>query len=299
MTTIEAIGEKVGAGVLLSQADAEALLASADLTAIGMLAEAARVRRHGDRITFVRVAPVALEDPAAWHGPFPSAAGEIRITGNLKDLDSALACVRSVAAATPGVPVSGLVLSELMAWCEQSGTALPNALERLRHAGLELIAEVPLDLMADVGRALSVVAASGLAVARLTVARAGPEGQEALVRRVSALQPPRQIVRSFAPLTRAVSPLHPSTGYDDVKRIALARLLIQDVESIQVDWELHGAKLSQTALLFGADDLDSVPAIDPIDLGPRRASLEEVRRNIRAASLVPAERNARFEIVER
>jgi 2-iminoacetate synthase ThiH len=46
------------------------------------------------------------------------------------------------------------------------------------------------------------------------------------------------------------------------------------------------------ALTFGADDLDDVPAVDDLSLGPRRATIEEVRRNIQAAGLLPVERNA-------
>jgi hypothetical protein len=40
-----------------------------------------------------------------------------------------------------------------------------------------------------------------------------------------------------------------------------------------------------------------VPATDDAPLGPRRAPLEEVRRNIVAASLTPVARTARFEPV--
>ncbi len=89
----------------------------------------------------------------------------------------------------------------------------------------------------------------------------------------------------------------PSTGYDDTQLIALAALLVDGVDRVQVDWRQHGAKLSQVALLFGANDVDHVPATDDAPLGPRRAPLEEVRRNIVAASLTPVARNARFETV--
>jgi hypothetical protein len=37
--------------------------------------------------------------------------------------------------------------------------------------------------------------------------------------------------------------------------------------------------------------LDEVPAADDVSLGPRRTPVEEVRRNIQAAALVPVERN--------
>ncbi len=87
----------------------------------------------------------------------------------------------------------------------------------------------------------------------------------------------------------------PTTGYDDVKRIALARLFVENIPSIQVDWSLYGPKLAQVALTVGADDVDGVSAADDTGTGPRRAPLEEIRRNIQAAGLQPVERDGRFD----
>ena len=103
------------------------------------------------------------------------------------------------------------------------------------------------------------------------------------------------VLRAFAPLPRVVNPAVPTTGYDDVRRVALARLFVQNIPSIQVDWSLYGSKLAQVALTVGADDLDAVSPVDDLAEGRRRAPLEEVRRNIRAASLDPVERDGRFD----
>ena len=81
-----------------------------------------------------------------------------------------------------------------------------------------------------------------------------------------------------------------------MKTVALARILL-DVPHVQVDWALHGPKLAQVALTFGADDVDRVSPVDDVAEGRRRAPLEEIRRNIRAASLDPVERDGRFETV--
>jgi aminodeoxyfutalosine synthase len=117
------------------------------------------------------------------------------------------------------------------------------------------------------------------------------------LRRVADLQHAVAVVRAFAPLPRAINPAVPTTGFDDVKRIALARLIVDNVPSIQVDWALYGPKLAQVALTVGADDVDSVSAADDMSEGPRRAPLEEIRRNIRAAGHEPVERNGRFDVV--
>ena len=100
-------------------------------------------------------------------------------------------------------------------------------------------------------------------------------------------------VPAFAPLSRIVSD-PPSTGYEDVRQVALARLLVDNIESIQVDWRLYGPQLAQVALTCGADDVDGVSASDASEHGRRRAPLAEITRNIRAAGLAPVERDGRF-----
>ena len=118
------------------------------------------------------------------------------------------------------------------------------------------------------------------------------------MKQIADLQHAVAVIRAFAPLPRQVNPAVPTTGYDDVKRIALARLVVTNIPSIQVDWQLYGPKLAQVALTVGADDVDGVAADDGGD-GRRRAPLEEIRRNIRAASQEPVERNGRFDTSNR
>jgi aminodeoxyfutalosine synthase len=86
----------------------------------------------------------------------------------------------------------------------------------------------------------------------------------------------------------------PSTGYDDVKTIALARLRCPASLLIQVDWPLYGPKLAQVALAYGAGDVDGVAAVDRSNLGPRRSPAEDIARQIRAAGGTPVERDGRF-----
>ena len=81
---------------------------------------------------------------------------------------------------------------------------------------------------------------------------------------------------AFAPLPRTMSVSRPSTGYDDVKQVALARMVVGNIPSIQVDWALYGPKLAQVALTVGADDVDNVAAADP---GHPRHAAKSVRRD--------------------
>ena len=133
-------------------------------------------------------------------------------------------------------------------------------------------------------------------VARVTVHAGGAGGPLTLIRRVAALQSATHAVRAFAPIARHPA-AEPTTGYEDVKAVALARILLSAIPHIQADWTLHGPKLAQVALTFGADDMDNVSPLDEVAEGRRRAPLEEIRRNIRAAGFEAVERDSRFAIV--
>lgn len=285
----------------LTHDEARALVDSHDLIAIGMLAEAARQRRHGSRITFVRVAKVRAG------GPLPAAsagAGEWRIQGFVKTLEECAIVVRDVVAAARGVPVTGFVASDLVLLADRSGASIERLATVLRESGLASVSEMRLNRMDDLGldpaRVIRQFASGGLPVDRLTVDAADDPDRLMPLERVDDLGRALggSAPRAFAPLP-AVPADTPSTGYDDVKQVALARLVVQSILHIQVDWELYGPKLAQVALMFGADDLDNVRPDEPATnlLGPRRAPLAEVRRNVRAASLEPIERNARFDVV--
>ena len=78
------------------------------------------------------------------------------------------------------------------------------------------------------------------------------------------------------PLSREQSIAVPTTGYEDVRAVALARLALPSVKNIQVDWAQYGPKLAQVALTFGANDLDRVSTVDDESLGKRRTSVEDV-----------------------
>lgn len=281
----------------VSDAELTTLAATHDIINLGMLADEVRRRRHGTRTTFVRVATVSadLEAPTLW----PPEAGEIRIVGVPGNRAAAIARVTAVAAAAHGTPVSAFSLADLENIAAADGATLRSVLEELRAAGSELVADAPLDRLANARRSIEEVNIAGLALARLTVHQLVAPDVMPLFKSVVALQRSVGVIRAFAPLPRTTNPASPSTGYDDVKRVALARLVVDNVASIQVDWSLYGPKLAQVALTVGADDVDGVSAEQETTEGRRRTPLEEIRRNIRAAGQEPVERNGRFDAVVR
>lgn len=280
----------------LTDAEIAELSVSRDIIALGLRADELRCGRHGARTSFVRVAQVeaAPGGPLVW----PAAAGEIRIVGVPDSGAAAMERAREVAARAAGAPVSGFSLADLEHLAARERMTLRGLLEELRSAGLELVAEAPVDRLQDARQSIEEVNIAGLALARLTVDRMPPAGAPALFKRVAELQRDVAVLRAFAPLPRRVNPGAPTTGYGDVTCVALARLIVDTVPSIQVDWSLYGPKLAQVALTVGADDLDGVSPEGETSEGRRRAPLEEIRRNIRAAGQEPVERNGRFEALE-
>ncbi len=279
----------------MSPADCAAIHATADVLALGMAADEVRRRRHGSRMTFVRVAdvPVASLDPdtVTW----PDGAGEVRLTGSLVDLPRALGAVRRVVKAASGrVPVTGFSIADVESIAAGDNAKAADILKALRDAGLECVAEAPLDVLRAPEQILRLAEEAGMGIARATVDRGAADARQSLIDRAATILRAHPTIIAFAPLPRHAG-TQPSTGFEDVRFIALTRLLI-DVSHVQVDWRLYGPKLAQVALTFGADDVDNVSPIDDAPEGRRRAPLEEIRRNILAASGEPAERNARFEM---
>jgi len=270
------------------------LAASHDIITLGMAADDVRRGRHGVRTTFVRVARIGADVGA--EATWPSATGEIRIGGAPPSLEAAVERVSQVAARANGVPLSGFSLADLELVASREGVTLRALLEDLRAAGLELVAEAPFDRLQNARRSVEEVNIAGLALARLTIDQSPPVDALGLLKDVADLQRAVAVVRAFAPLPQRTNPAAPTTGYDDVRRVALARIICDNVPSIQVDWTLYGPKLAQVALTVGADDVDGVSPMDETAEGRRRAPLEEIRRNIRAAGQEPVERNGRFDV---
>ena len=276
----------------LSPGDAQAILESRDLIAIGVRADDARRARHGTRTTFVRVFEAHV-DAVPSSLPASVAAGELRIVGVPRTIEAAAAVVRRAIASAGDTPLTAFSLTDLLALAAQAGCSLHDVLAPLREAGLEFISELPIDLVEDAAAAVSVVRECGLAVPRITVHQLTPADRLRVIELARDLQSAVGGIAAFAPLPRTSSVAQPSTGYDDVKQVAIARLMADNIPSIQVDWALYGPKLAQVALTMGADDVDGVSPLEG-DLGRRRSPIEEIRANIIAAGLEPVERTARL-----
>jgi aminodeoxyfutalosine synthase len=282
--------ERIAAGADLEPDVVEALATSADILPAGMLADALKRRLHGARVTFLRVASCPFDRSFA--DAVPPAAGEVRIGGAPETLDVALSAIGSARAVAGERALTGFTWADVERFSSANQERPVVVLTRLRDAGLEGLAIVSLDQIADPAAAIEAMAKAGFERVRLHLAK--PHARPAAFwLGIGALQQRFRVIESINPLPLSLSAFKPTTGYDDVKAVAIARLAAPHVPHVQVDWQRYGPKLAQVALTFGADDVDGISASDAAPEGRRRAPLEEIRRNIEAAGFQPIERGGR------
>jgi aminodeoxyfutalosine synthase len=281
--------ERVAGGGRLSPDEIRELAGTPDILPLGMLADALRRRIHGTRVTFLRVAACAFDQSIA--DAVPPAARELRLTGSPETLDAAVSAVQAARSVAGLRTVTAFTWADAERWRGDDGQGV---LKKLRDAGLDAIAELPLDKIADSRTAFKALTTLGFTQVRLSVASSPAAERIGLLLRAAELQEEFGCIQALDPLPSKLAAYRPTTGYDDVKMVAIARLAAPNIPTIQVDWQRYGPKLAQVALTFGADDIYGVSSSDAAPEGRRRAPLEEIRRNIEAAGFEPVERDGRF-----
>lgn len=109
---------------------------------------------------------------------------------------------------------------------------------------------------------------------------------------------------AFHPDNTPLSHIPKPTGYDDLRNIAVSRLLLDNFDHIKAYWIMLTPSIAQIAQRFGANDLDGTVIEEKIyhDAGANTAEytpLSELQRLIRAAGRVPVERDTLYNPVDR
>jgi aminodeoxyfutalosine synthase len=282
-----AIAERARAGEALTVAELDEL-GSSDVLSLGMLADEVRRARVGETVAYVRVIEIGAGAGVSGTPLVPGA--ELRIAALPNTLDEAEGLVAEARMLAGTQLLTGFSLAEI---ADRHWGKLADVLKRLKRAGLDAIAEAPVDLMHDAEEALKACEEAGLPVRCLSLQRPiSGDGRSSWLVHLRDLVKKFPSIDTVNPLSREQSIAVPTTGYEDVRAVALARLALPSVKNIQVDWAQYGPKLAQVALTFGANDLDRVSTADDESLGKRRTSVEDVRRNIAAAGFTPVERAA-------
>ena len=90
-------------------------------------------------------------------------------------------------------------------------------------------------------------------------------------------------------------------GYEYLKMLAVARIMLDNVPNLQASWVTQGAKIAQVALSFGANDFGSTMLEENVVRAAGvsyRLALKEIQRCIADAGFIPAQRRTDYSIIK-
>jgi aminodeoxyfutalosine synthase len=109
---------------------------------------------------------------------------------------------------------------------------------------------------------------------------------------------------AFHPANTALAHLSTTTGFDDLKQIAISRLMLDNIPHIKAYWIMMTPSVAQIAQRFGANDIDGTVVEEKIyhDAGATTAQhlrRQDLLRLIREAGRQPVERDTSYRPVMR
>lgn len=108
----------------------------------------------------------------------------------------------------------------------------------------------------------------------------------------------------FHPENTDLSDTPPTTGFADLKTLAIGRLMLDNFDHIKAFWIMLGVKLAQVSLWFGVDDMDGTVVEERITHAagaetPQALTVEELKLLIVEAGRVPVERDTVYNVIGR
>jgi aminodeoxyfutalosine synthase len=109
---------------------------------------------------------------------------------------------------------------------------------------------------------------------------------------------------AFHPDNTGLAHIPKASGLQDLRTMAISRLMLDNFPHIKAYWVMLGIKTAQVALSFGADDIDGTVVHEKIyhDAGsdsPQELAVADIRRLIEEAGRVPVERDTLYREVVR
>jgi aminodeoxyfutalosine synthase len=109
---------------------------------------------------------------------------------------------------------------------------------------------------------------------------------------------------AFHPDNTALSHIPKTSGFDDLKMIAVARLVLDNIPHIKAYWVMMTPGIAQVALRFGADDIDGTVVEEKIYHDAGSTVTQSLRRGellrlIKLAGRTPVERDTLYRPVQR
>ena len=337
----------------IDRAEALDMLLNADLLELGRRADAIRRARHPDNlVTFVSDRNVnytnVCESKCSFcafyrdHGAsdaYVLANEEIyRKIGELVDLGGTQLLMqgglhpslgiayfeelfREIKRRFPEVQNHSLSPAEITHIAAISGLTVPEALRRLKTAGLDSVPGGGAEILVDTvrqqispkkigwqGWALVMAEAARLGMATTATmmfgSREKPEDIVEHLFRVRELQAQGGSFTAFIPWTYQPGNTElggkTASGVEYLKVLALSRIVLDNIPNIQASWVTQGAKMAQVALFFGANDLGGTMLEENVVAAAGcsfRMSRDEMVDLIKAAGFRAAQRTTVYRII--
>jgi aminodeoxyfutalosine synthase len=108
---------------------------------------------------------------------------------------------------------------------------------------------------------------------------------------------------AFQPENNDLGKKEHTSGIDDLKTIAVSRLLLDNIDHIKSYWVMLGEKIAQIALNFGADDMDGTVMEEKIAhfagaKSPTAQQKERLIKLIKEADKIPVERDTIYNSIK-
>lgn len=349
--------DKVNAGERLNYEDGVRLFRSADLLALGYMANLVRERMHGNVTYFnvnrhinptdVCVASCKLcafgkksKDPTAysmsleeiWHRAgqgYSEAITEFHIVGGLHPeltVDWFCEMLSGLKQRYPNVHLKAFTMVEIAYFAKRFKMPVEEVLHRLQEAGMDSMPGGGAEIFNERVRRIicdhKIDGNEWLDIARIahkmgiksncTMLYGHIENEEDRADHLVRLRKVQDetggfvtyIPLAFHPDNTALEHVSKTTGFLDLKNIAVARLMLDNISHIKAYWVMMTPKIAQIAQRFGADDIDGTvveeriyhDAGSDVVQGLRRG---ELLRLIREAGREPVERDTAYRRVER
>lgn len=255
-----------------------------------------------------------------------SGATEIHIVGGVhptNDLYYYAEMIRRIKQIMPDVAIKAFTAVELNYMIRQAGLTLEQGLTLLKEAGMESIPgggaeifapEIRTKICPQKGSAEEWLAlhrtAHGLGIdSNATMLYGHIEGIEHRIdhlMRLRELQDATGGINAFIPLkfrsaNNSMSALGETSVTDDLRTLAMSRLILDNVPHIKAYWVMYGKETTELALAFGADDIDGTiddstkiySMAGAADTRPTM-SVEDIKRICSAAGFTAVERDTHY-----
>lgn len=354
---LKPIFEKVEAGQRLSYQDGVAMYRSADLLALGYMANLERERRHGDITYFnvnrhinptdVCVASCRLcafgkrvKDPHAYTMSmeqvweiagkgYAEAVTEFHIVGGLHPeltLDWFCEMIAGMKARYPAVHLKAFTMVEIAYLAKRAKISIRETLERLKAAGVDSMPGGGAEIFSERVRRIicdhKIDGEQWIEAARTaheiglksncTMLYGHLETAEDLADHLVCLRALQDetggfvtfIPLAFHPANTALAHLPSTSGMNDLKQIAVSRLMLDNIPHIKAYWIMMTPGVAQIAQRFGANDIDGTVVEEKIYHDAGATTAQHLRRQdllalIRKAGREPLERDTAYRPVTR